>query len=146
MLKTHYRDPIDFTAARLEEAVRDLDRWERASAGAVADPMPDAAFVTALCDDLAGSLALTRIHQLFDEGRPGAALASLALVGIEPVRRVALSAEHTGAIADRLALLKEKRFAEADAIRATLAAAGILLKDGKDAATGERMTTWEKAR
>lgn len=146
MLKTHYREPIDFTAARLDEAVRDLDRWERAGAGAVADTVPDAAFVAALCDDLAGSAALARVHQLFDEGRAGAALACLALVGIEPVRRLELDEAQTRAIADRLALLKDKRFAEADAIRATLAAEGISLKDGKDPATGERITTWEKAR
>jgi cysteinyl-tRNA synthetase len=46
----------------------------------------------------------------------------------------------------RLELLKAKNFAEADKIRETLLAEGIQLKDGKDAATGERVTTWEVKR
>ncbi len=46
----------------------------------------------------------------------------------------------------RLELLKAKNFAEADKIRDTLAAEGIQLKDGKDPATGERVTTWEVKR
>ena len=46
----------------------------------------------------------------------------------------------------RLELLKAKNFAEADTIRDTLLAEGVQLKDGKDAATGERLTTWELKR
>ena len=36
--------------------------------------------------------------------------------------------------------------AKADAIRDALLAEGIQLKDGKDKATGERVTTWEVKR
>jgi len=46
----------------------------------------------------------------------------------------------------RLEMLKAKNFAEADKIRDDLAAKGIQLKDGKDVATGERVTTWEVKR
>ncbi len=46
----------------------------------------------------------------------------------------------------RLEMLKAKNFAEADKIRDELLAKGIQLKDGKDAATGERVTTWEVKR
>lgn len=46
----------------------------------------------------------------------------------------------------RLEMLKAKNFAEADKIRNELADKGIQLKDGKDAATGERVTTWEVKR
>ena len=46
----------------------------------------------------------------------------------------------------RLQLLKAKNFAEADKIRDDLLAKGIQLKDGKDPATGERVTTWEVRR
>ncbi|MNU04546.1 cysteinyl-tRNA synthetase [compost metagenome] len=43
----------------------------------------------------------------------------------------------------RLELLKAKNFAEADKIREDLLARGVQLKDGKDLATGERVTTWD---
>ncbi len=56
-----------------------------------------------------------------------------------------------GAITDRtidrrLALIRDKNWAEADRIRDELLAQGIQLKDGKDPATGERITTWEVKR
>jgi cysteinyl-tRNA synthetase len=48
--------------------------------------------------------------------------------------------------ARRLALIRDKNWAEADKIRDELLAEGIQLKDGKDPATGERITTWEVKR
>ena len=50
------------------------------------------------------------------------------------------------AIADRLAFLAAKNFAEADRIRDELLAQGIQLKDSKDSVTGERVTAWEVKR
>jgi cysteinyl-tRNA synthetase len=41
---------------------------------------------------------------------------------------------------------KSKNFKEGDRIRDELAAMGIALKDSKDPATGEIVTTWELAR
>ncbi len=49
-------------------------------------------------------------------------------------------------INERLAFIREKNWAEADRIRDELLAQGIQLKDGKDPATGERITTWEMKR
>jgi len=148
MMKTHYREPIDFTLAKLEEAVRELDRWERlARAAEGAEPgTPDTLFLAALSDDLALSAAIARVHQLFDEGAVPAALASLALLGLNPLREAALDGATQARIAERLERLKARDFAAADAIRAELAERGIMLKDGKDPATGERVTTWELKR
>jgi cysteinyl-tRNA synthetase len=50
------------------------------------------------------------------------------------------------AIFSRAALIKAKNWAEADKIRDELLEQGIQLKDGKDAETGERVTTWEVKR
>ena len=50
------------------------------------------------------------------------------------------------AIAERLAFIAAKNWAEADRIRDELLAQGIQLKDGKDPVTGERITTWEVKR
>ncbi len=46
----------------------------------------------------------------------------------------------------RLALIRDKNWAEADKIRDELLAQGIQLKDGKDPVSGERVTTWEVKR
>jgi cysteinyl-tRNA synthetase len=46
----------------------------------------------------------------------------------------------------RLAFIRDKNWAEADRIRDELLGKGIQLKDGKDPATGERVTTWEVKR
>ncbi|WP_336741512.1 cysteine--tRNA ligase [Aureimonas altamirensis] len=151
LLKTHYREPLDFTQARLEEALRELDRWERMAraAGLSATPedaAPDTRFLDALKDDLALSAAFARVHELFDGGEAATALASLRLIGIEPLRADALDTASLERIAERLDLLKRKEFTAADAIRDALAAEGILLKDGRDAATGERTTSWERRR
>jgi cysteinyl-tRNA synthetase len=128
--------------------VRELDRWERlARAAEGAEPgTPDTLFLAALSDDLALSAAIARVHQLFDEGAVPAALASLALLGLNPLREAALDGATQARIAERLERLKARDFAAADAIRAELAERGIMLKDGKDPATGERVTTWELKR
>ncbi len=49
-------------------------------------------------------------------------------------------------VEQRLAFIRNKNWAEADRIRDELLAQGIQLKDGKDPATGERVTTWEVKR
>ena len=41
---------------------------------------------------------------------------------------------------------KAKNWTESDRIRDELAAMGVQLKDGKDPATGEAITTWEVKR
>ena len=46
-------------------------------------------------------------------------------------------------VAARLAARKAKDFKESDRIRDELVALGIAIKDAKDPATGEIVTTWE---
>ncbi|KAA0698203.1 cysteine--tRNA ligase [Neorhizobium sp. P12A] len=151
MLMTHYREPIDFSVKRLEEAERLLAKWPAAEAG---DATPDATVLAALADDLNTVAAVQALHALAqaanaDPAQLPAFAASAALLGVLPVK-----AEVDEAVAEavdalvqmRLEMLKAKNFAEADKIRNDLVAKGIQLKDGKDAATGERVTTWELKR
>ncbi|GGH15340.1 cysteine--tRNA ligase [Alsobacter metallidurans] len=157
MLKTHYRQPIDWTLKALEEAERTLDRWYAAAAAlaeADADPHPD--LIAALQDDLNTAQALALLHGLF-ETAPACALASARLFGLmqastdawrkSKMEQVAITAEDIGVrIQARLEARRAKNFAESDRIRDELAAMGVQLKDGKDAATGEPTTTWEVKR
>ena len=150
MLMTHYREPIDFTAKRLEEAERLFARWPVGDAG---DAAPDPRVLEALADDLNTVAAVQALHALASEaGTSPEALArfsaSAALLGVEPKRRdisTDLSSAIDALVAMRLEMLKAKNFPEADKIRNDLLERGIQLKDGKDAA-GERVTTWEVKR
>ena len=151
MLMTHYREPIDFSIKRLEEAERLLAKWPAVgAAGGSVDP----AVLDALSDDLNTVAAIQAIHALAGQAgsSPDAAkayAASAALLGVLP-KKQDISADLTGDIESkiqaRLELFKVKNFAEADRIRDELLAQGIQLKDGKDPATGERVTTWEVKR
>ncbi|MBB4065570.1 cysteine--tRNA ligase [Gellertiella hungarica] len=151
MLMTHYREPIDFSAKRLEEAERLIAKWPVAEANGAA---PDERVLEALSDDLNTVAAIQALHALAAEASssPEAAArfaASADLLGIKP-KKVEVSEDLSAAVealvAMRLEMLKAKNFAEADKIRDDLSARGVQLKDGKDPATGERVTTWEVKR
>jgi cysteinyl-tRNA synthetase len=151
MLMTHYREPIDFSIKRLEEAERLLAKWPVVKESGAA---PDATVVNALADDLNTVAAVQALHALAQAANAEPALlatftASAALLGVQPKETEvdeALASAVDALVAMRLEMLKAKNFAEADKIREELAAKGIQLKDGKDAATGERVTTWEVKR
>jgi cysteinyl-tRNA synthetase len=151
MLMTHYREPIDFSVKRLDEAERLLSRWPAAEPG---DAAPCDTVLDALADDLNTVAAVQALHALAQEAQADRTLlpvfaASAELLGVLPKPTEideAVAAEIDRRVKLRLKLLKAKNFAEADKIRDTLNAEGIQLKDGKDAATGERVTTWEVKR
>ena len=151
MLMTHYREPIDFSIKRLEEAERLLAKWPATEAG---DAAPDETVLNALADDLNTVGAVQALHALAQAAHndPAAAArfaATAAFLGLLPKKAEideAVAAAVDALVAMRLEMLKAKNFAEADKIRDELTAKGIQLKDGKDAATGERVTTWEVKR
>ncbi len=151
MLMTHYREPIDFSVKRLEEAERLLAKWPAGDAG---DTAPDASVIEALSDDLNTVAAVQAIHALAqaanaDPSKLPLFAASAALLSVAPKKAEVsddLSAAVQALVDLRLEMLKAKDFAEADRIRDELGEKGIQLKDGKDKETGERVTTWEVKR
>ena len=142
MLMTHYREPIDFSVRKLEEAEALLEKWRRKVAGVAAGPA-DGAFAAALSDDL-DFAQYFRLMNAQDLPAPGLRAAA-DLVGID-VSELTTDVDVAGFAAQRLAFIAAKNWTEADRIRDELLAQGIQLKDGKDPATGERVTTWEVKR
>ena len=151
MLMTHYREPIDFSVKRLEEAERLIAKWPAAD---VSDATPDQTVLAALGDDLNTVAAIQALHALAQAANADASLlpvfaASADLLGLLPKKAEvddAVVTEIDAKVRQRLELLKAKNFAEADKLREELTARGVQLKDGKDAATGERTTSWEVKR
>ena len=77
MLKTHYRQPIDWTVKALEEAEATLDRWY---GWLVATPIDDAAspiaaVIEPLLDDLNTVAAVSQLYPLFASSTAGAMVA-----------------------------------------------------------------------
>lgn len=214
MLMTHYREPIDFSVRRLEEAENILDQWYGRLAkinDGLLEQRNAVSVIDALLDDLDTYRAVSTISQLGaskDQHGPAEFFDGLRLLGFVPnidhfksdrklvessasatalsrpdivariragetadeiARQIIAQARNTAAetvsaadifdlfnkidfevlktkLDSRLAFIREKNWAEADRIRDELLAQGIQLKDGKDPATGERVTTWEVKR
>jgi cysteinyl-tRNA synthetase len=147
MLKTHYRQPIDWTAAALEECEVALHRLYDRAEGLLEGPI-SADVWSALLDDLNTPLVVARIHGLKDAREIAGSLSALGfsmkhenlkarLAGI-----VAINEELVERLKDaRLSARKAKDWKESDRIRDELLAMGVVLKDNKDGTT-----TWEVKR
>jgi cysteinyl-tRNA synthetase len=162
MLRTHYRQPMDWTVAGLREAERTLANWYELAGDVEPGPLDDDT-VAALSDDLNTPGAFAALHELraaAAHGNPRAAsrlkataglmgLLALTPDGWSAARRVSLDFDEaaiTALVEARVAARKAKDFAEADRLRAEIEALGIMLKDAKDPVTGELVTAWEVRR
>ena len=170
MLKTHYRQPIDWTVKRLWDAEDQMVQWALLIDD-ILEPLnnptlqqrsgtPHPTVVAALCDDLNTHLAITALMKLGQEIRDKPEelpvfLASLDVLGLRPERpanlhsdseaRYKLHAEVETLLAARAAARANEDWKESDRIRDELSKMGIVLKDGKDE-NGNPTTTWEIAR
>ncbi|KQP30793.1 cysteine--tRNA ligase [Methylobacterium sp. Leaf104] len=147
MLKTHYRQPIDWTLRGLEEAARMLDRWYGTVGDADASDTIPEGVREPLLDDLNTAAALAELHRLDD---PAALKAGANLLGLLAQTK---SARDRGTIraagidvarvetlvAARRAARAAKDWAASDRIRDELLGMGVAVKDGKDG------TTWSVA-
>ena len=148
MLRTHYRQPIDWTLKSLEESWRTLEGFfnnagaVHAEAGKIAAPV-----LEALTDDLNTPKAIAELHALDRPGAQNALGETLKALGFtgnltSPKAETAVDAAAVNAlITARLDARKAKNWAESDRIRDELATIGIAIKDNKDGTT-----SWEVKR
>jgi cysteinyl-tRNA synthetase len=144
LLMTQYRQPLDWTAERLAEATAVLRKWHAMTAGG-APGEPPAKVVAALSDDLNTPRAFAELHRLAGQGDVAGLLAGARMLGLlEPgMGDWAMTTPMDDATAARIDALLDARtaarrardFARADAIRAGLDAAGVVVMDSPDGAT-----------
>ena len=161
ILKTHYRQPLDFTKDGVREARQELNRWFRALAlvkdGASSDgEIPDGV-IAALEDDLNTPAAIAAVHAaadaVFAADKDGdAEAAETAADRLKAAGRLLGILQESpdvwfqgggdeaidALVAERNAARGEKNFARADEIRAELLAQGIVLEDGAGGTTWRR--------
>jgi cysteinyl-tRNA synthetase len=163
MLRTHYRQPIDWTLEGLDESHKTLWTWYDGLASV--EPLSDisADVVRALSDDLNTPQMISALHGLHRSGKKRELRTALGFLGFSGDRnkipRVAAAvgtasgvstalgvgaaittADVERLVAARTAARARKDFKESDRIRDELAAMGVVIKDSKDG------TTWEIAR
>jgi cysteinyl-tRNA synthetase len=142
MLRTHYRQPLDWTVKGLEESRSAL----RALTGEAFSDDGDLNFAPAVLDALADDLntpqVIAELHALQKKNDLASLASSIRALGLR--RPKSLISVDAGKVDDligaRNAARKDKNFKEADRIRNELAAMGVVIKDSKDG------TTWEVAR
>jgi cysteinyl-tRNA synthetase len=171
MLRTHFRQPIDWTFESLDESHNILCDWYDDLKGLQPDGriFPDS--LRWLGDDLNTPGLIAELHRLRKKKLLQPLFSTLQLLGFSgrrenlarprslsmaahfggyhlsgnPIELHATQARIAQLVSARAAARARKDFKESDRIRDELAAMGVVLKDGKDA-DGKPVTTWEIAR
>jgi cysteinyl-tRNA synthetase len=150
MLRTHYRQPIDWTIRGLEESDKAVEHFAGIAARApapAATPSPE--LLSALTDDLNTPAAIAHLHALARDADAGAQLwRDAEFLGIDISGTIlAQAAEQRldpdvearveALIERRLAARRARDWATSDRLRGELEGLRVALKDSKDG------TTWE---
>jgi len=171
MLRTHYRQPLDWTLHGLDESHKVLFDWYRQIERHKTKTDIPHTVVEALSDDLNTPKAIAEMHKLANKGAHDQLLSALNLMGFSgrleniqrrplgveinvPLAKLTISASAPQVLATQLskdeieqlvdaraAARAAKNWAEADRIRDELVAMGIVLMDRPDGTT-----EWEVAR
>jgi len=140
LLSAHYRQPLDWSHALLEQTKATLTRWRRVL-DAGGDNATDAdscealiavdpAVLAALHDDLNTPLAMAALSALANAGEAAALRSSLALLGLQPKPLQSVDADISAKVEARQAARARRDFVAADRIRDELAKAGVVIEDG----------------
>jgi cysteinyl-tRNA synthetase len=152
LLSAHYRQPLDWSDALIEQSIRTLDRLygtlrDLADVDAMADAQLPEAVEAALCDDLNTPAVLAELARLAAEARKAESsgdrrrlkaqiLATGSIMGLLQADPQAWFGQGGGddariqsLVDERSAAKKARDFARSDAIRDQLAAEGVVLED-----------------
>ncbi len=147
MLRTNYRQPIDWTEDSLSDSENTLLAWQESIENIEASE-PDQTFLDWLSEDLNMHEAFKRLHQLSKAKENAALKASLNLIGLtlsgSLKQKNAINVDREAIIRlieDRLVARHTKNWKESDRIRDELDAMGVAIKDNKDGTT-----SWEVKR
>ncbi|MDD7971284.1 cysteine--tRNA ligase [Roseinatronobacter alkalisoli] len=140
VLMTHYRSPMDWTAAKAEEAAQTLFKWRKLTEGVVPANVAQESVLDEIAGDLNTPGALAALHKL--ETQPRALLFNARLLGLlndgqgawYSRRKLFYAANDTLKILlqKRRIAKEEKNFARADWIRDALKKRGISITDMPD--------------
>jgi cysteinyl-tRNA synthetase len=86
MLRTHYRQPMDWTFDGLDEAHKILWEWYGNLEEIPTDGQPHPEIIDALCDDLNSPRLITELHKIRNQGDLRALKSSLHFLGFSVVR------------------------------------------------------------
>ena len=158
LLSTHYRSPLNFSVALLEQSEKTLTSFYNGLREVDEIPIDevniaDTSFYAALCDDLNTPLAISELHSMTKRINTGSSsekriakselLAAGSLLGLldcEPTTwlqggldLISISPEEIESlILEREKAKKAKNYARADEIRGLLTGKGVLLEDSSD--------------
>jgi cysteinyl-tRNA synthetase len=146
MLSTHYRKPMDWTEKKRAEAEKTLRKWYAQAMSTDAGNVP-AAILDVLSDDLNTAGVLTELHKISNAGDAAGLNASLKFLGFLNEASVLLDSPDEFDFSDlaahfqevRLAAMASKDFSSVDALKSTLATAGVevkMTKKGVDLKSG----------
>ncbi len=148
LLSAHYKQPVDYAPAALQNARNNLDKiYQYIADDNTVSPTMDETYVTHLNDDLNTPLALQRLQELVklqaDKAliRKSAQLLGLLYDNTENWFRYGVNLSEKDIeqkIEQRQQAKNKKDYATADSIRKELEEQGIILEDGADTTTWRR--------
>ena len=142
LLSAYYRKPLDWTEAKLTEAMIVLDKWSKLvqelNAPEVEGDEPaelDDEFLAALCDDLDTPKAFARMHELHASGDADGLRRAIRFLGLARKHR-RVDPKDLNAMSNmcraRDWARKNKDYAVADYMRELLMEAGVSVMDGNE--------------
>ena len=139
-LMTHYRSPMDWTAAKAREVSRTLFKWRSLTAGVEPSPeLPDTV-CAAICDDLNTPMAIAALHELAGEKNYSGLKAGCQFLGLLTPELSGWT-ERGGAQLDawtqkltnaRNQAMTTKDFSEVDRIKTILVDAGVSVQMSRE--------------
>jgi cysteinyl-tRNA synthetase len=138
MLKTHYRQPIDWTMKALEESAKTLQDFKKFIANTKPSQVP-LPVLEALSDDLNTPKMMAELHALKTNNNQAGLAAALEFLGFSTALETQDASSFQYLLDARVAARMAKDFALSDKLRDELLAFGVAVKDTKEGQVWEKL-------